>query len=74
MCLVRTHGTTDFHPATVTGTVTAACVPATAPLVLRPAPLVLRPHPAITASSPGFASEPRPGPGPPLAPRQQVKT
>jgi hypothetical protein len=34
--LAMSHGTTDFHPAEVTGAVTAACDGASVPLVLRP--------------------------------------
>ena len=49
--LVLSHGTTDFHPAEVTGTATAAYDSATAPLVLRP-------RAAIEALLAGFTAEP----------------
>jgi SAM-dependent methyltransferase len=49
--LALAHGTTDFHPAEVTGTAAAAYDTATAPLVLRP-------RPAIEAFLDGFTPEP----------------
>ena len=49
--LALSHGTTDFHPAEVTGTATAAYDSASAPLVLRP-------RAAIEAFLDGFTAEP----------------
>ena len=49
--LALSHGTSDFHPADVTGTATAAYDSAAAPLVLRP-------RPAIEALLAGFTPEP----------------
>ena len=49
--LALSHGTTDFHPAEVTGTATATYDSATAPLVLRP-------REAIEALLAGFTAEP----------------
>jgi S-adenosyl methyltransferase len=49
--LALSHGTTDFHPAEVTGTATSAYDGATAPLVLRP-------RAAIEALLAGFTPEP----------------
>ena len=49
--LALSHGTTDFHPAEVTGTATTTYDSATAPLVLRP-------RAAIEAFLAGFTAEP----------------
>jgi hypothetical protein len=56
--LVLTHGTTDFHPATVTGTATAAYDTAAAPLVLRSRPVVERFLTGFTPESPGLVQAP----------------
>jgi hypothetical protein len=60
------HGTTDFHPPEVTTTAAAAYDAATAPLVLRPAPRSRR-------SSTASRRTPGPGPGTPVAPRDQAE-
>ena len=49
--MALSHGTTDFHPADVTGTATTTYDSATAPLVLRP-------RAAIEALLAGFTAEP----------------
>jgi hypothetical protein len=56
--LVLSHGTTDFHPAEVTGTAAAAYDGAAAPLVLRPRATIERFLAGFTAEDPGLVQVP----------------
>jgi hypothetical protein len=56
--LVLSHGTTDFHPAEVTGTATSAYDSASAPLVLRPKAAIEAFLDGFTAELPGLVQAP----------------
>jgi hypothetical protein len=56
--LVLSHGTTDFHPAEVTGTATSAYDGASAPLVLRPRAAIERLFDGFTLEPPGLVQAP----------------
>jgi SAM-dependent methyltransferase len=56
--LVVSHGTTDFHPAEVTGTAMAAYDGAAAPLVLRPRAAIERFLDGFTPEDPGLVQAP----------------
>jgi len=72
--LALSHGTTDFHPAAVTGTAAAAYDQATAPLVLRPRAPIEAFFDGFTLEEPGLVQAPlwRPD-GRPLRPKDIVK-
>jgi S-adenosyl methyltransferase len=65
--LALSHGTTDFHPAAITGTAAAAYDQATAPLVLRPRAAIEAFFDGFTLEEPGLVQAPlwRPDGGPP---------
>jgi hypothetical protein len=56
--LALSHGTTDFHPAEVTGTAMAAYDSAAAPLVLRPRAVIERFLDGFTPEDPGLVQVP----------------
>ena len=56
--MALSHGTTDFHPADVTGTATTTYDSATAPLVLRPRAVIEALLAGFTAEPPGLVQAP----------------